>query len=1113
MNNLISLCTTDAHVDEFYECLVHLQDDDLCGFSQRDDVSAEFLHAVFFCAENISDEIRKLFAQHVSAPDSVVLMCLKYFPDWVEKAPSLTVRQARATGACDTSWEETVAAYLAEEKYVNVFSKQWRLWLPFMKIEPKSKPDCWKNRTLMGSKLAPRIVSAVLDKSDIKDIVGAIDFLDTENHTAIVTHSNYKVRLLALKHLCLSSEHMEQLAFDKSASVRKNVASHKGLSDQTVVNLLAHKDAGLDAALLANQSLSKGQQLTVATARVEMIEKVDSIESSVTDALRTLKDVYLTQDILLAHAKHVNPVVRCVCAMHNAADKNVIQLILSDEVEWVKGAVAYRTSNVDIMAQLSRSTDLDVLRHLSNNRNLPVSIAIEILNSTFGTDEQVRLGLAGMHVHDNTFMEALRATRVRATAWEKDLDIALLETTRKETLSRLHNKPSRGELCVSRAIARHVNCPARYLPIFMSGIPEDAMANPANLMDALEGTQIAQDTYPEWLLRKRIHKGKCHAFITNSYCLQSQLKYQRLASTCRFVHPVLLDRVAIIDDGLIQRRLVERGVSHLTRFAIELLSYSKRPTIRKLLLEQDNLPVDVIERLCSDEDRSVQLVALRSAKKAGLTVKNLEICEVSKTGSLGNKAVRLELAVHTQDAAIVERLVFDKVVDVRRALAKRCDLTNDMLLHLCNDSDQKVAVDAILAIKNVQLTTDQNADLQRTLVDTLRNESSATWLKSICIDLVEDKHILDELYNKGALKELSNIIAPYVKTSVTIDKLMLDFKNKRTCERSFLALLKNPQLSLEQTRDIVEYAKLTEEQTLDHISNASNCMTIIKEMDLKSLFNNNDPTLKPDFTVQQLNELLALHNKFIRFLAMHTHKLPDEIVIGAVESLPRGSLKRMCSVSGWKEPVYSWLFEWAYASDEHSNKEHDLQGPLCRFVTKQKLTDKQIPRLMNHDDSDVKRCLANHHSAHLCEEHLLQLACDNDFEVRWNVLGNCYETDHFPQSVLQMLGKDKDKEIKNDARARLRELGIELESSNDRNSMAISHLLKKSNAPLSAVKANQKLLELGILEECQRESTSKPGQMRTFKKLTQKGDAFGKTILINMVMLRLCTTRMRFRSC
>lgn len=56
---------------------------------------------------------------------------------------------------------------------------------------------------------------------------------------------------------------------------------------------------------------------------------------------------------------------------------------------------------------------------------------------------------------------------------------------------------------------------------------------------------------------------------------------------------------------------------------------------------------------------------------------------------------------------------------------------------------------------------------------------------------------------------------------------------------------------------------------------------------------------------------------------------------------------------------------------------------------------------------------------------------------------------------------------------------------------SITALLKQHDIPLSAVKANKLLLALGYLEEATRESSTRPGVMKKYKVLSEKGLDYG----------------------
>ena len=56
---------------------------------------------------------------------------------------------------------------------------------------------------------------------------------------------------------------------------------------------------------------------------------------------------------------------------------------------------------------------------------------------------------------------------------------------------------------------------------------------------------------------------------------------------------------------------------------------------------------------------------------------------------------------------------------------------------------------------------------------------------------------------------------------------------------------------------------------------------------------------------------------------------------------------------------------------------------------------------------------------------------------------------------------------------------------------SITALLKAHDVPLSAVKANQLMLKLGLLEEATRESATRPGVIKKYKVLSEAGLDYG----------------------
>jgi len=1091
MEKLEDLCATDIEVHQFATLLEPFTDEAFKQLIGRDDLSPEFLHAAFFCVDALTDGVRSAFACHLNSPDSVLLMCLKYFPGWVEDSPAVALRRLGNLGSDKSIWDDKVASYIRDGYNASVYKKQWNHWLPFLKIDAKSTKAYWSNERKIGKILASRVIKAILDrgyKDDLHDVTGS---LVKEKHEVLVAHSNFRVRLFAIAQLNLSNTHLEQLALDKTASVRKKLAARKDLTEVTVKRLLDANDSAVDAVLAANKHLDRSMQACITEAREEKVETADGQASPVPEALAILKAPDLSKALLMAHAKHPNPVVRCVTAMHMAAGKEVIELLLADSVEWVKAPIASRTRDVDVMKTLSDSPHIDVIRHLANNENLPVEIAIKLLEKH--NDQQVRLGLAAVHVHDTRFMQALRDTRESAEDWELDLDIALDETTKKPVLSKMHNNKARNELCISRAIARHKNCPPTYLEKFVHYLPQDAKANPVNVLAALEGKKIYSDYFSDWSIERRIRDGSAHAFMTHAICKGKSTEMQRLVPWCRAVHLPLLDRIALNDDDVLQKRLAECKPMTQSRFILESLSYSKRVPIRKALLKHDDLPADIVQRLCADPDKSVRLVASQLAKKIGLSVEKSETQAVSKGGSLGNKAARLELAKNTDDLKVVQRLVGDKLVDVRRAVVKRVDLTASMMLQLCGDVDSEVAVAAIELISDKKLDMAQDTQLQALFTKALSNQESSRALKSLCIKGLDDKSLVNELYLKQELNDLRSLVAEHTSSGDLIDQLIFDFSREKRGSSEIGVLVHNPIISRDQAKQVVGLSTIRKGYLLSRLRDASTVLELVREMDAQKALADEVGVFEADFTADQLRELLDIDKSYFRFLPTQTHKLEDEEVLSTLKSFSEKLLKRLCSAPGWQEPVHSWLFTWAFASSEISCEDKEVYGALDSFVSEQILSVQQMHQVSAHADAVARENLVSYQGDQMTEELLLLFAGDKEVEVRRAVEYLSCNMEDFPASVLQVLAEDADKEIRNDARRSLRQLGVDIKNSpgRDRVTKSISHLLKKSEAPFGAVKANRKLLELGILEECQRESSAKPGEMRTFKKLTESGENYG----------------------
>ena len=224
---------------------------------------------------------------------------------------------------------------------------------------------------------------------------------------------------------------------------------------------------------------------------------------------------------------------------------------------------------------------------------------------------------------------------------------------------------------------------------------------------------------------------------------------------------------------------------------------------------------------------------------------------------------------------------------------------------------------------------------------------------------------------------------------------------------------------------------------------------------------------------------------------MQASKLPVELIIKAAEKLSISRLAWLMPMGVWPQQFIDWVLKKCQEQDERNDP--DVSQTLAYLMEYQKPTEEQIRYGANHAHADVRAGLGRNLA--VTGPALEQLARDKDPLVREGLLYRTEiedrEGDDLSDEVLLILGADKDRDISGMAKKALVRRGVDLARLRDRETATITALLKKNNAPMGAAKANRKLLELGVLEEAQRESTSKPGEMRTFKQLSVEGQHYG----------------------
>lgn len=1090
----ISISVKKSSYQQIYLQIQNTQAPEILDCLQRENLDALFLHTLFFGHETLPDDTRKAVLNHVECPDSVLLFCLKYLPDWTENAPAIALKQMEQIDTGNhTSWDNRVRSFLRTGRYSSIADKLDYLHDPYwagsnqdlatrmeaLLIELRNNNQPRSQTYLKISMTAGRLIQAVLDCGDKLDIVQLTHAQDERTLELMVMHQNFRVRLAIAGNSRLPSELVIRLVNDKTASVRKKVATRKVISTEVLTALLALNEDAIVGALSTNTSLSRELQAMVRDARESSVQQNEGHPDAAA-ALAMLRDKAPAANLLLSLARHPEPVVRCAAAQHPSADKAVLDTIFGDSVEWVKAPLAGRTRNANWMQAFVESTDTDVHRHLANNPELPAEMAKELLHKT--NDRHVREGVAALHVDNADVMEVFFKTASGEAEWEQNLAAVLNPKATKKLLSKLHYAWDVSELCISRAIARHEKCPPKVLTVLGAHLPADAMANPVNVMAALEGKPIPTNGFTDY---SQVSQIQAYTFLAHAAFSRDYIEVKRQLASCWTVHPPYLEKLALTDDDSTQKRLTARV--DLSRYLKEVLSFSQRLPVRKALLKQKTLPDEILLRLCNDKEKSLRLAAARLAKKRGLVSGTPE---AHSPKGLGNKAARLELAENSRQTDVLERLCKDKLVAVRVAVAARKGIKESLLLSLARDDDAAVSSAALTTLHEKDHSAACADEIQKIFASLLVNQDIDKQFKRRVIEHIHDITTLDTAYLQGALSGYEHLIAERTRSTEVIDKILFEYARGKTHNHYYEKLANNPSLTDEHVRQILTKSTITLSEIQTNLQNPNLYMALLADEDTDPfLSGHTQRSIIADFSTDQLRELLKKDPRFLTQFAEQSNKLPQQEIIAIAETLDNEARWGMAGNHGWTKPVAQWLFEWARTCPIPSNEYSE--SPLASFVASQAMTNTQLEQIIDKADKGTRSQIAACHAAIASKAVLQQLATDPCGDVRGSLIRSARDIADFNEDIIILMVSDSFQYIKIDALELIRKRGIDPARVRSKETAAIGKLLKSHQSAIGAAKANRKLLELGILEDAQRESESKPGEMRTFKCLSKKGLEYG----------------------
>jgi hypothetical protein len=198
-------------------------------------------------------------------------------------------------------------------------------------------------------------------------------------------------------------------------------------------------------------------------------------------------------------------------------------------------------------------------------------------------------------------------------------------------LTSLHRSKEFRYHAISKAIARHLNCPDALVSLFRYYLSDEIVERELAQEGKKKISKKAREKglYAEWKLNQQFNDGAAHACVINFYLSEdsktveekTRQACQRKALSCRFLDVSRVARLVLEDDSHTLRRFVRKDNPHrYPQYVYEVLAYNRLATVRKQLVDVRWVSSNLVLLLCADKDRSVQMAALKVAKNVNCHV-------------------------------------------------------------------------------------------------------------------------------------------------------------------------------------------------------------------------------------------------------------------------------------------------------------------------------------------------------------------------------------------------------------------------------------------------------------------------------------------------------------
>jgi len=857
-----------------------------------------FLERVFLFRPDLTETQYRSIVRHIECPQSIVALCHAVRPEWVEGSAAMDrIHLLCMEPIFLKKWQtllDVVMSVEAEQIASVLYDDYYHAIAKNLIFSGPKRGSVQVTQYGLGS--APRfLIAHIVARDSAADIHFLVEHCSPDIEHVLFSQGSTKMHKKLAAATGLKLETQQALSTSKYLSVRKALAINPDCHVDVMKSIIAGNEQKVLDVLSDNAALPSELLSGITASRQGVAAKHTgtSCVESVQVLLRTLADPLLDEASLLALTSHENPVVRAATAHHHGATQAVYDKLMTSCEPWVLAAVAQHTRNAEDMARLIDVKHHDTELALASNPDLPEEMRQTIAKRT--RSEVVLRQLASVFVDDAALLETIVQGNSKKTPWIVRLKLALDPDTAKGALGTLHRSADFRYLAISKAIARHANCPDAALKLFAYYMPEALKIR----QKAMENTQkkprkpVAGKRYDKWKLDQQFGDGVAHACVIDFYmkgrgagedkdtrdaCLRKSL-------SCQYLDVTQAVNLVLLEDSHTIRRFVRADNRHrFPEFVYEALALNRLASVRKQLVDLKWVSSDLVRRLCADKDRSVQMAAEKVAKKRKIKLKVVSVADGSDKKTLGNKAARLDLAKSTSDLPLIATLVADKTRDVRLRIIDNAALVDELLVQLLEDSDQAVQFAAIEQLSSrvqswnaKRVPGDKQERGKSGFTEALEQRidqalagviaSASEEAGRAAARLMFSHELLDKQYPTGT-SGIDRVIIARTHSVKLMETSWFEAQRADVCRDAGRSLLDNSQAPLALLEEVISLNP----QMKDRLGRCKSPDAVV-EFVKSGLINRNEGALEAELSADQIRDLLSIDQRNINLVSMQLYKL------------------------------------------------------------------------------------------------------------------------------------------------------------------------------------------------------------------------------------------------